>query len=267
MSDQAEAWGGAAADYEQVFVDPDLPDVRNPLRPALAALAGPRKVVADLGCGTGVLLSFLAERFSHVHAVDFADGMLVRARQAAAGLANVTFWHRPLTRLPELRGGIDVAVAVNSFVMPGLDELERALRTARTLLRPGGRLLGVLPAMDAVHYYTMLMLDRARRTGMPQEQARRNAAHLAEHELYNFAFGEFRYRGIVQHFWQPFEARYRLRRCGLRLLRLEKVHLSWSQFGGAADLRRLPPPWDWFFEAEVRAKTGRSEGGGRAESA
>jgi SAM-dependent methyltransferase len=257
MSDQAEAWGRAAADYEQVFVDPDLPDVRNPLRPALAELAGPDRVAADLGCGAGPLLPFLAARFGQVHAVDFAEGMLARARQAAAGLANVTFWHRPLTRLPELRDAVDVAVAVNSLVMPDLDDLERALRTARALLRPGGRLLGVLPALDGVHYFTMLMLDRARRRGMPQESARRNAAHLAEHELYDFAFAEFRYRGIVQHFWQPFEVRYRLRRCGLRLRRLEKVHLSWSQFGGAADLRRLPPPWDWFFEAEPRPRPGR----------
>ena len=46
--------------------------------------------------------------------------------------------------------------------------------------------------------------------------------------------------------------RYRLRRTGLRLRRLEKVHLSWEQFGCAADLSRYPPPWDWFFEASGR---------------
>ena len=69
--------------------------------------------------------------------------------------------------------------------------------------------------MDAVHYFTMLLVDRARRTGMPPERARKNAAHHGEHALYDFAFGDFRFQGIEQHFWQPFEVRYRLRRAGL----------------------------------------------------
>jgi hypothetical protein len=43
--------------------------------------------------------------------------------------------------------------------------------------------------------------------------------------------------------------RYRLRRAGFRPVRLQKVHLSWGQFAGAADLKDEPPPWDWFFAA------------------
>ncbi len=59
-----------------------------------------------------------------------------------------------------------------------------------------GHFLGIVPAMDAVHYYTMLLVDRARKAGMPADKARQNAAHLGEHALYEFAFGGFRYRGI-----------------------------------------------------------------------
>jgi SAM-dependent methyltransferase len=251
---QAEAWSRAAADYESEFVDPYLPEVRNPLRDALAALADKGRTAADLGCGLGPLLPLLAERFQWVHAVDFAAGMLERARERCAGLQNIEFWQRRFTGLRELRGCIDVAVAVNSLILPDLNELERALRSVRRLLRPEGRLLGIVPALDGVHYFTMLLVDRARRAGMPIEKARQNAAHHAEHALYDFAFGEFRYQGLVQHFWQPFEVRYRLRRAGFGRVRLAKVHLSWQQFGCARDLGHLPPPWDWFFEAEPRSR-------------
>ena len=134
--------------------------------------------------------------------------------------------------------------------MPDVGELETALRSIHAALRPGGHFLGIVPAMDAVHYYTMLMVDRARKAGMPADKARQNAAHHADHKLYDFAFGGFRYLGIDQHFWQPFEVRYRLRRAGFRGVRLKKVDLSWSQFAGAADLKDEPPPWDWFFRAE-----------------
>jgi SAM-dependent methyltransferase len=251
MADQAESWSRAAASYEEEFIDPYRPDVRSPLPGALRRLAEAGAAsAADLGCGTGPLLPLLAKHFRQVYAVDFAPAMLERARQRAAGLSHVTFLERSLTDLGELGGRVDVAVAVNSLVLPDLRELEEALRQARSVLRPGGRFLGILPAMDAVHYYTMLLVDRALGTGMPPGSARRNAAEHAEHRLYDFAFGDFRYRGLEQHFWQPFEVGYRLRRAGFRRVRTAKVLLSWEQFRCGEDLRAQPPPWDWFFEAE-----------------
>ncbi len=250
MADQAHYWSRAAEGYEQEFIDPDLPGVRNPVRKTLAVLADPARTVADLGCGIGPLLPFLAAHFRKVWAIDFAEGMLARARERCQGLTNVHFLQRDLTDLGQLQGRLDVAVAVNSLVMPKLDTLEAALRAIHAALKPGGHFLGIVPAIDAVHYFTMLLLDRARQTGMPEDKARQNAAHHAEHALYDFAFGHFRYKGLDQHFWQPFEVRYRLRRAGFRRVRLVKVALAWEQLGCAKDLGHLPPPWDWFFQAE-----------------
>lgn len=251
MSEQAQHWSRAAEGYEESFIDPYLPQVRNPLRRAIDALADKSKTVADLGCGIGPLLPFLAERFRRVIAVDFAEGMLARAREQCRGLANIEFHKGELTDLSEFVGQVDVAVAVNSLVLPDTAALDSALRAIHATLREGGHFLGIVPAMDAVHYFTMLLLDRARQTGMPADKARRNAAHHAEHEYYDFAFGTFRYKGLEQHFWQPFEVRYRLRRAGFRRLRVAKVHLAWEQFGCARDLGDLPPPWDWFFHAQL----------------
>ena len=250
MPDQAEHWSRAADVYEKEFIDPYLPGVRNPLRDAIAALPDTSsQTVADLGCGIGPLLPFLAERFRRVVAVDFAEGMLQRARERCAGLGNVEFLRRSVTDLFPLHGEVDVAVSVNSLVLPDVGELEQALAAIHDTLTPGGRFLGIVPAMDGVHYFTMLLLDRARRAGMPESKARQNAAHHAEHKYYDFAFGEFHYQGLHQHFWQPFEVRYRLRRAGFRRIGLAKVHLTWEQFGCAADLKDEAPPWDWFFHA------------------
>jgi len=250
MSEQAQHWSRAAEGYEEAFIDPYLPEVRNPLRRAVAKLADRRKTVADLGCGIGPLLPFLSERFKRVIAVDFADGMLARAGERCQGLANVAFHKGDLTHLDEFAGQVDVAVAVNSLVMPDTAALDAALRAIHGTLRAGGHFLGIVPAIDAVHYFTMLLRDRARSAGMPEGKARQNAAHHAEHEYYDFAFGTFRFQSLEQHFWQPFEVRYRLRRAGFRRVRKAKVHLAWQQFGCARDLGDEPPPWDWFFHAE-----------------
>jgi SAM-dependent methyltransferase len=246
---QDQFWSQAARCYEKDFIDPYRSDVRNPLLKALPQWASPDKTVADLGCGIGPLLPFLAERFAHVYAVDFADGMLERARAKVAERSNVSFLRGSFTELPALYEQIDVAVAVNSLVLPDIRELERALVEIKRCLRPGGAFLGILPAMDAVHYYNMLLLDRALASGKPLETARKNAAHLGEFGLYDFAFGQFRFEGLDQHFWQPFEVRHRLHKAGFRLLRLKKVLLSWQQFACGRDLRNHAPPWDWFFLA------------------
>ncbi|MHB1424615.1 MAG: class I SAM-dependent DNA methyltransferase [Gemmataceae bacterium] len=249
MSEQAQHWSRAAEGYEETFIDPYLPEVRNPLRQAISMLADKGKTAADLGCGIGPLLPFLAECFGRVLAIDFAEGMLARARQRCQGLANVAFHKGELTELSDFAGQLDVAAAVNSLVLPDTTALDTALRAIHAALREDGHFLGIVPAIDAVHYFTMLLLERARLTGMPEDKARRNAAHHAEHEYYDFAFGTFRYKGLEQHFWQPFEVRYRLRRAGFRRIRMAKVHLSWEQFGCARDLSDQPPPWDWFFHA------------------
>ena len=82
--------------------------------------------------------------------------------------------------------------------MPDRRDLDAALRQVRQVLQPGGVFLGIVPAMDAVHYYTILLLDRALAAGKPPEVARKNAAHFNDHAAYDFAFGQFRFQGIEQ---------------------------------------------------------------------
>jgi SAM-dependent methyltransferase len=249
MTDQAESWSRVARRYEKEFIDPYRAGVRSPLLARLKKVAARGKVAADLGCGIGPLLPELAARFRHVYAVDFAPGMLDRARERCRGLNNITYVHSPLDDLQELSGKIDVAVAVNSLVMPSVAEQDRCLGQILAALRPKGSFLGILPAMDSVHYYTMLLLDRALAGGKPMSAARKNAAHFNDHALYDFAFGQFRFEGIEQHFWQPFEVRYRLRKAGFRGVRLQRVLLDWAQFSWGEDFKRFTPPWDWYLEA------------------
>ena len=251
MNEQADAWSRAAEVYEKEFIDPYRDVGGNRLLEALDALDGSTLTVGDLGCGIGPLLPILAKKFRQVIAVDFAEGMLQRAKERCAGLTNVTFEHRPFTDLAPMHGTLDVAVAVNSLVLPNLAELENALKQIRACLRPGGHFLGVLPAIDAIQYHSMLLMDRARRGGLSDDKARDLAAKTAEHSLYDFAFGGFRYLGLEQHFWQPFEVRYRLRRAGFRRIVRRKQFLPWSQCARGSELKRYPPTWDWFVHARA----------------
>lgn len=247
MTDQSRAWSDTADDYEEEFVDPYRSDVHNPLFEQLKELSDSSRIVADLGCGVGPLLPTLSERFEQVHAIDFAPGMLKRAKRDCQKYKNIKYHSCELTKVHSLKCSFDVAIAVNSLVMVHPTELQQSIESIYNSLRPGGVLMGIVPAMDSVHYHTMLLVDRALKTGMPLDKAQKNAAEHAEHHLFEPAFGEFRYRGLVQHFWQPFEIDYRLTQAGFETPELIKVHLTWDQFAEGKELQEFIPPWDWFF--------------------
>jgi SAM-dependent methyltransferase len=250
--DQGRVWSRHASQYDDLFLDPFREGVESPLLPALAALPGPETLtVADLGCGTGPLLPHLVARFGRVVAVDFAPGMIAKAKaRLGEDAGRVEFLARPMWDLRDPVGRWDVAVAVNSIVMPDVRDIDRTLAAIRAALAPGGVLFAVLPAMDAIHYHTMLLHDRALDRGLEPEVAERHAAFHAEHHFYDFVFGRSRFLGLKQKFWQPFEAEYRFAKAGFREVALERVYYPWDDsLAGYRDFAHLPRSWDWFVRA------------------
>jgi len=253
---QDRQWSRAAARYDDLFLDPFRPGVENPLLDAVRGIPEPgTKAVADLGCGTGPLLPHLVDRFGRVVALDFAAGMVAKAKKRlgpAADEGRVTFLVRPMHELDDLAGTLDVAVAVNSIVMPDVREIDRTLAAIRASLRPGGLFLGILPAMDAIHYHTMLLHDEALDRGLAPEEAERHASFQGEHHFYEFAFGRFEFRGLRQKFWQPFEVRHRFAKAGFVDVGLTEVLYPWDDtITGGPAFADHPRSWDWAFRARV----------------
>lgn len=250
--DQDRQWGLAAPRYDELFLDAFHPDVENPLHAELDAVTGAEsKAVADFGCGTGPLLPKLVGRFAQVYALDFSPAMLAKARKRLGRKADrVTFLARPMHEIDDLAGALDVAVAVNSLVMPDVRQIDKALLAIRRSLRPGGVFLGVVPSIDAISYHTMLLMDRALDRGASPEEAERSAAFQAEHSLYEFAFGRFQFQGINQKFWQPFEVRHRLGKAGFSSVELGQVLYPWDEsVPGGVEFAGHPRSWDWSFVA------------------
>ena len=252
LQGQDRQWSRHAVRYDEVFLDAFHPDVENPLLAKLDRVADAgRKTVADLGCGTGPLLPYLVGRFGRVIALDFAPAMIERARRRLGPDAErVTFLTRAMHELDDLAGQIDVAVAVNSLVMPDVRVIDRTLRAIRAGLREDGLFLGVVPSIDAIHYHTMLLMDAALDRDHTPEEAERLAALQAEHHHYNFAFGRFSFQGLRQKFWQPFEIRHRLAKAGFASVVLDQVLYPWDEsLACGTELAEYPRSWDWTFLA------------------
>jgi len=107
-----------------------------------ARLSG-RDTVLEMGCGNGMHLIALAERFSVGLGTDLSPGMIEAARQAAArspGSAKLSFSVAASERLEPIgTESVDVVVCVGSLEHV-LDQ-GAALRTAVRVLTSGGRLI------------------------------------------------------------------------------------------------------------------------------
>ncbi|HEU4754698.1 MAG TPA: class I SAM-dependent methyltransferase, partial [Armatimonadota bacterium] len=108
---------------------------------ALLALLNESAVVADLGCGTGIVSQALAPCARQVLAVDGSPEMLETARGRLASLPNVELRAGELEALPIEDGSVDLAVMM--LVLHYIPEPVDALREALRILRPGGKLLVV----------------------------------------------------------------------------------------------------------------------------
>jgi ArsR family transcriptional regulator len=108
---------------------------------ALLALLPAAWTVADLGCGTGALTAELAPRVRRAIGVDRSAAMLRAARRRTEALPNVELHEAPLERLPLPARACHAALLV--LVLAYLEDPAPALREARRVLRPGGRLVVV----------------------------------------------------------------------------------------------------------------------------
>lgn len=105
------------------------------LRAELLAQAWPcGATIADLGCGTGFLASWLASRGARVVAVDHSERMLDEARASAP--PEVQFRRGELDALPLADGEVDAAFT--NLVWHHVPDLDAAAREAVRVVRPSG---------------------------------------------------------------------------------------------------------------------------------
>ena len=105
------------------------------------ALAPGRRAL-EVGCGTGLFLEQVSRSGAALRALDLSTHLLHRARARLAGRANVSFLCGNAEQMPYPDGCFDAVYG--SSVLHHLD-LDRALREAFRVLRPGGRLVFTEP--------------------------------------------------------------------------------------------------------------------------
>ena len=106
-------------------------------REALLALLGRDWVVADLGCGTGLITADLARFVGRVVGVDNSEAMLAAARKTTADLSNVQLRKGDLESIPIEDASCDAALLV--LVLAYVPDPPVVFDQLHRILKPGGR--------------------------------------------------------------------------------------------------------------------------------
>lgn len=129
--------------------------------------------VLDIGCGSGLLLPWIADRVDEYVGVDFSAAFIraANARRAALGVRNARFVCGPVDAV---RGPFTVAFALDVSEHIPDAEWGRVLRSVQHVLAPGGRL--ILHTPDAA-----FVVERLKAWGVlrqfPEHVAVRTTAH------------------------------------------------------------------------------------------
>lgn len=116
------------------------------VRGLLDRLPGRRKMtVADLGCGRGHWLPFLARRFERVVAVDYAPATLAMARRLHGDTGTV-FRRRDLRDLTPFKRNFHVALLMRALPGPSVGDLDRILAQVWSCFAEGGLLVASVSA-------------------------------------------------------------------------------------------------------------------------
>ena len=238
-------WDKLTNKYFEEILSPFAKGVDSPIYRTIKSIKNKNKVI-DIGTGLGVLVPFLSKNFKQVVAIDFSEKMIKNAKKKNKQ-NNVTFLVKDMTKLKEFYNTFNVAVSINSIIMPSLVDVKKTFQEVYNILKPNGILIGVFPAIESESYEALLTFEREFKKTKDEEKAINNTHRLIG-DNYDYLTGVINYKGKQKHYYK-FELDYRLKQIGFNNIKISKVLYPWKVYGGGI-FRNKPGIWDWFVIAK-----------------
>ena len=170
------------------------------LRQRIARLS-PSGICADLACGPGYWLNTLGDA-ERIYAVDFSAGMLTQARTRAPD--QTVFIEQNLRDL-DLPEQVDFALCFNGVMPESHSDALRMLGRIAAALAPNGRLMMVLPSIEALLYTANALHFSAAQMGLEAQSLRERLDTWLEWSANPLGYVR-NGNGTIVKYWQKDEA-------------------------------------------------------------
>lgn len=224
----AQDWDKLADAYAREVCDIFMRDRRGVIARWLKSekLLTGRRTVIDVGCGIGSFFRKYGRHFGPKIGGDHSSRMLHYARRRCRTQPDITWTRADVLALPPAwRARADLVVCANVITFVAATACQRALAQITRTLKPGGRALLIIPALESHDAVVTLETGRAaparRFTAVVPRDDRRQRFFTAD--------------GITRL----------ATRAGLAQVRVQKVWYPWIDEGVTRAPRGAEPPWDW----------------------
>ena len=185
-----------------------------------AADSGCSELIADFGCGPGAFLPLLSRTFRQVVAYDQSPRCTDIAARRSRRLHNVDVVPPPNT-LKEWQHRCDAVLCVNVVIHPRRRNRIGTFTRALDLLRPGGRLIMVVPSIES----ECLLAEATGGGG-----SGRNCVHVPRSEK-PVPLGVLSVVGVPTKHFAAAELQVVAATFGLERIEVSRVEYAWSSYG------------------------------------
>ena len=220
-------WDDIAARWDAEIFDTLRHDRQRVILDELIRRAARSRRVADFGCGVGKYLPTLSRLFGEVHGFDQSPVCIRVARERTRSCSNVRL-HVAARPAVSLTGAFDVAVCVNAAIHPKRSKWLSVLRSSLRLVRPGGWILLVAPALEAADMMEHIIDDDG------------------TYRVVSSRRGLVTIQGVPTKHFKGAELRDQLTALGVCSCRVRPVEYTWASCGVRRHVpRQVRKPWDW----------------------
>jgi SAM-dependent methyltransferase len=225
-------WNRLAKKFETEACDIAREESGDQVRRYVARARIPKKggVLVDLGCGVGTFIKEFGHRFGEIVGVEYAAGIIARAKMRCADMDNVT-WHAAGIGRAAARIGrrADLAVCMNVITSSNAAARAALWSSLALVTKKNGFALVVVPSIESDD-----MVEQVANDG---RKPRRTAAR---------AKGLIKRSGATQKHFARDELSDDLARVGFAVRRIGRAFYPWSIEGmRETKSRRANRPWDW----------------------
>ncbi|HXL99580.1 MAG TPA: class I SAM-dependent methyltransferase [Rhizomicrobium sp.] len=230
-------WNRLAKRFESEACDISREESGNQVRRYVARARIPKKngVLVDLGCGVGTFIREFGHRFGEVVGVEYAAGIIARAKARCADMDNVTWRNAGVAQAAARIGQrSDLTVCMNVITSSNAATRAALWSSLAAVTKKNGFALVVVPSIESD--------DMVETTANNGRKPRRTAAR---------AKGLVRRSGAVQKHFARDELSDDLTRVGFTIRKIGRASYPWSIEGmRETKARRANRPWDWMCLAQ-----------------
>ena len=242
-------WNSLAEDYSDQVLEIIDRDLNGVLEEEISVTADSFQKAADLGCGRGSLLEVLGENFAEVYAVDYAEGLLEKARRRVSR-DNITFIRHNLASSRDLSFQVGVTFCVNAMISPQFKFRRNIARCVKRVTRKGGVSIFVVPAFESIFNTYDALLRCESREGKQRGRAAARLRRVFEKEVKCPVDGIVDIGGTLTKCYRKEELEGFLTEIGFEIERIRKVEFSWDEeLDHPPEWLKSPYPWDWLVRA------------------